>query len=511
MKRAADGEADDAARGDVDSVDMLECDHCGFKCESRNRLFKHLYQHHDDDGEGLRWKEIGRHKKGESAGDGRTCTDEIARPALHDQDAMRHRAISKLSFDPGKAGCATVKPLMAVEDFKGHPSPMLKTKEIDPDECKWKDIGSGMFARTFIQVSQLPFTTKGGPAASEVHRRVVRSLTSGKVIDDCVIDDVSDEQMRRRLPEPEDVRVELTMRQAIAMYHCKGADVVELFSQPRIAQEAGIRRYDGTQLKAGWSLDLTMRDPETDRPWDLSVKETQDKVRKMVVSDKPFMLIGSPPCTAFSQLQGLNNPKRDPEIVAKELAQAHAHILFCFEMYEIQRRSGRYFAHEHPSSASSWKLPVVLEMLLKEDVELIEIDMCDFGMTATDELGEALVRKRTKMLTNSPEVARRVARKCTGDHRHVHLVGGRAKRAQLYPRLFSRAVCEGVAAQKRLHGMGLEHSPIMSIEEIDRTVEMLTGAKCAASHLHEEEEIAIDDNRERCLSLGSCARPGKRK
>ena len=33
----------------------------------------------------------------------------------------------------------------------------------------------------------------------------------------------------------------------------------------------------------------------------------------------------------------------------------------------------------------------------------------------------------------------------------------------------------------------------MSIEEIDRTVEMLTGAKCAASHLHEEEEIAIDD------------------
>ena len=142
-------------------------------------------------------------------------------------------------------------------------------------------------------------------------------------------------------------------------------------------------------MKAGWSLDLTMRDPETGRPWDLSVKETQDKVRTNVVSSKPFMLIGSPPCTAFSQLQGLNNSKRDPEIVAKELAQATAHILFCFEMYEIQRRSGRYFAHEYPSSASSWGLPVVLEMLLQEKVELIEIDMCDIGMTAKDELGEA--------------------------------------------------------------------------------------------------------------------------
>ena len=50
-----------------------------------------------------------------------------------------------------------------------------------------------------------------------------------------------------------------------------------------------------------------------------------------------------------------------------------------------------------------------------------------------------------------------------------------------------------MAAQKRLHGMGVEHSPIMSAEDIYRTVEMLVGAKCAASHLHEEEEIAIDD------------------
>ena len=76
-------------------------------------------------------------------------------------------------------------------------------------------------------------------------------------------------------------------------------------------------------------------------------------MRQMVLSSKPFMLIGSPPCTAFSQLRGLNSLKRDPEIVAKELAQAKAHILFCFEMYEIQRRSGRYYAHEHPSSASA--------------------------------------------------------------------------------------------------------------------------------------------------------------
>ena len=236
-----------------------------------------------------------------------------------------------------------------------------------------------------------------------------------------------DEQLRRRLPGPDNLRVELIMCDALAMYERQGADVVELFSQPRIAQESALRRYGGTELKAGWSLDLTMRDPSTGMPWDLSCKITQRKVRKMVVESKPFMLVGSPPCTAFSQIQGLNNYRRDPEVVKKEMAAACAHIVFCFEMYEIQRRAGRYFMHEHPSSASSWSRPEVLEMLLREDVELVEVDMCDFGMTASDEFGEALVRKRTKILTNSAEVARRVARKCSGGHRHVHLIGGKAK------------------------------------------------------------------------------------
>ena len=98
-------------------------------------------------------------------------------------------------------------------------------------------------------------------------------------------------------------------------------------------------------------------------------------------------------------------------------------------------------------------------MPLKEEVELVEVDMCGFGMTAKDEGEEKPVRKRTKILTNSAEVAKRVARKCDGSHEHVHLMSGKAKRAQLYPRAFSRAVCEGIAAQKRLHSLGLRCSP----------------------------------------------------
>ena len=96
------------------------------------------------------------------------------------------------------------------------------------------------------------------------------------------------------------------MWDALSMYQRKGADVVELYSQPRIAQEAAIQKYGGTDLMAGWRLDLSMRDPEANAPWDFSRKSMQDTVRKMVLGSKPFMLVGSPPCTPFSRLQELN-------------------------------------------------------------------------------------------------------------------------------------------------------------------------------------------------------------
>ena len=81
---------------------------------------------------------------------------------------------------------------MAVDDFKGHPSPVLSSDEIDPAEMSWKDIGSGIFAKTFKGATRLPVSTSGGPAECDVHRRIVRSLTTGKVIDDCIIGDISD-------------------------------------------------------------------------------------------------------------------------------------------------------------------------------------------------------------------------------------------------------------------------------------------------------------------------------
>ena len=79
----------------------------------------------------------------------------------------------------------------------------------------------------------------------------MRSLTSGKVIDDCIIDDIGDGELMPGIRRHDNLRVQLIMKEALSMYRREGADVVETYSQPRTAQESALRRYNGTTLKAG--------------------------------------------------------------------------------------------------------------------------------------------------------------------------------------------------------------------------------------------------------------------
>ena len=60
--------------------------------------------------------------------------------------------------------------------------------------------------------------------------------------------------------------------------------------------------------------------------------------------------------------------------------------------------------HEHPHSASSWNMDEVMTMMLRSDVGSVDFDMCAFGMTSRDELGEGKAQKRTRVMSNAPEV-----------------------------------------------------------------------------------------------------------
>ena len=184
-----------------------------------------------------------------------------------------------------------------------HPGQKTKHEEIRASDLRWSDIGSGVMSRTFPNADRMITTSKNGPNIRDIHSRRVWSLSSGKLIDDCIIDDTADSRLHRLLDKPDDIRVEVVLKNAIKLFERQGPDVCEIFSQPRVCQEAGSRNFGGTRLTPGWSLDLTTTDPSTGKAWDLSQPSVQSRVHKLVRDTKPYFIIGSPPCTPFSPLQ----------------------------------------------------------------------------------------------------------------------------------------------------------------------------------------------------------------
>ena len=84
-------------------------------------------------------------------------------------------------------------------------------------------------------------------------------------------------------------------------------------------------------LKAGEAMDLTTG-------WDFNFEAHRVRARENIKRDKPLVVIGSPPCTAFSQLQTFNPVTPDSE---RKLKQAKAHVDFMVELYRMQiKREG---------------------------------------------------------------------------------------------------------------------------------------------------------------------------
>ena len=158
---------------------------------------------------------------------------------------------------------------------------------------------------------------------------------------------------------------------------------------------------------------------------------------------------------------------------------AEGHIKCCVELYRIQMSEHRYFLHEHPCPATSWRMPETVALASEFQVDIATCDMCAYGMKITDEDGESLVEKKTKVMSNSDEILKRLERKCTNKdgitekHRHADTTGGEIKLCQVYPGQFCRAVCEGVTAQKKLDDLGLVSMPIINIEEVNEAVSHL--------------------------------------
>ena len=216
-----------------------------------------------------------------------------------------------------------------------------------------------------------------------------------------------------------------------------GVDVAEIYSPDRISAEA--KKFG---LKAGWSMDLLTG-------WDFGSKADRVAAAAYQEREKPELLVGSPMCRMFSALQTMSGWSRHKQ---RQWDTDVKHLEWAMERYEKQMEMGKLFLHEHPASASSWRLRKVRKLANTPGVFEVVGDMCQFGLRTT---GGGFARKRSRFLTNSWEIAQEISKLCPGTHVHTPLVGGKAKATEQYTPEFCRAVCRGLLKEKRHRVMHL--------------------------------------------------------
>ena len=238
-----------------------------------------------------------------------------------------------------------------------------------------------------------------------------------------------------------------------------GNDVTEIFSPPRIAEAA-----KDLGLLPGASMDIRTG-------WDFSKPADRRRAVEYIKEQKPYVVMGSPPCKLFSILQGLNKHVNGEEWTKKFMQrkqEAVEHLEFCVAIYRLQAASGRYWVHEHPNSATSWHEACIRKMVQMPGVIRVRADQCMYGLKTQvkDEIRRAM--KPTGFMTNSWCVAKRLTRRCDGSHPHFSLMEGRASAAEVYPKLLCQEICRGILDQKEYDRKGTACTKSLNSVELSK-------------------------------------------
>jgi hypothetical protein len=227
------------------------------------------------------------------------------------------------------------------------------------------------------------------------------------------------------------------------------AKVVELYSPPRVTTH--IDGLPHIQLEAGMTFDLRMgRDGKR---WDFLQAADRARARQLISKEKPFVVIGSPPCTDFSSWNTrLNHKRMSKEEVQRRKVAAETLLEFAIEVYEHQMRHGRHFIHEHPASATSWSYPKMKKLREKKGVGEVVGHLCQYGLTTRSSGGQAPAMKPTRFMSSAEEVLKLLGKRCTGEHTHQRLAQGRTRDAAIYPPELCKAMLRGIDAQRRREG-----------------------------------------------------------
>jgi hypothetical protein len=221
--------------------------------------------------------------------------------------------------------------------------------------------------------------------------------------------------------------------------------IAELYSPPRVT--AALPKLG---LVAGSTFDL--KADKFGVAWDFRRPRDRKRAWDRIRAERPFLVVGSPPCTMFSRLQlNLNAVKMGKAEWERRRCEAEVLLTFAAAVYNLQLREGRHFLHEHPAGADSWTHPAIVQLRARSGVGAVVAHQCEFGLeTSADGGGRAPAKKPTRFMSSSPAVLAALSRRCQGGHAHAPLLGGtRARDAAVYPPALCEAIAEGAAEQLR--------------------------------------------------------------
>ena len=233
--------------------------------------------------------------------------------------------------------------------------------------------------------------------------------------------------------------------------------VAEIYSAPRVTRAAKLLPSLG--LLPGFAFDLTTTN-KAGHNWDFTQEAMRREAREEVIKREPMFLIGSPACTDYCTWLPLVAARCGwPEgEIERRMVASDVHLAFVTELYKLQMDGGRYFLHENPESARSWGRKPMAEILQDQRVSRITGDQCQYGQESHK--GDP-VRKSTGWMSNSPELLKKLEKRCKGRNgdcsrrgagRHATASGRVAREAAIYPFKLCRAILEGCRNQLRKDG-----------------------------------------------------------
>ena len=205
--------------------------------------------------------------------------------------------------------------------------------------------------------------------------------------------------------------------------------VAEFYSQPRVVPQA---QKQG--MRAQLSLDIITG-------WNFLCKRVRSISLELLQLPMIVVLILSPPCTVFSDIQRLWNIKKyAKDVWASRWADGMCLLDHSMECAEMQVKMNNIFVFEHPVRATSWSQASVKRVAAIPGVDSITIDMCMLGLVSKVE--GLPMRKRTRIMTNSKPLLQLLkGKRCDKSHDH-RLIWGyeggqtRTSWAQIYPKPF---------------------------------------------------------------------------